>query len=99
MKKFKNFLPCFIIVLSFKANGATCDGNEFLKYDYNYRIGYVAGIYDSFESKYFSCVGAKVKMSQFVDAINNYLKSKPAKRTSSCVDIFHIVIKNEFECK
>jgi hypothetical protein len=84
------------------------DGNSFLEsYEQKnpnakqYLLGYVAGMYDSFERTepaLATCIGSEVRMSQIMDSIAIYLKNNPQIRHLPIYYIYSDALKKQFKC-
>lgn len=105
----KIILSISILLLSFSVSATVITGDKFLKHVKNfednnvteekiYILGYMAGMYDAYEQELTTCVGAKVKMSSLMDAVNIYLKKNPSEREWSVDVSFVIAVKEEWGC-
>lgn len=98
-------LACFLS----NANATIEDGNSFLEHlesgstmRRQYVLGYVAGMYDSYERTDISlaeCLGDRVKMGQIVDTISQYLRNNPQIRHEPLYYHYSVAIKSAFKCK
>lgn len=107
----KKIIATFLLSIFFCSSGmsTTTDGNGFLegldsnnKMQYQFLIGYVAGMYDIYEDidpSLSKCLGSKVKMTQIVDAVAIYLRKNPQIRHYSISEIYPSAIKEIFNCK
>lgn len=96
------YLLSFIVMVAPLASVATtCDGNEFLSYPEQYKIAYVAGVFDAFElyePKISKCIGPKVKISQLSDTLMLHYKNNPQSRHLHCLKQIKIAIKEIWKC-
>lgn len=95
----------FLLLLSINAQAATCNGNSFLQYPEQYRIAYVAGVWDTMEfmsdsikdegsKKFIKCIGPSTKMSQLSDALKNHYELHPESRLHLCSEeLLHVAVK------
>lgn len=88
-----------VLFLSFNSfAGSFCDGNFYIKTSKSFRVGYVAGVWDSMEfqaatlgdkgaKKFVDCIDKKdpsLTTSQLADLLTNHYVAHPEDRGSNC---------------
>lgn len=102
MKPLLFFTFISVLMGASSSNVTTCTGNDFIEYNSQYQIAYIAGALDTMEllnptaSK---CLGTEIKMSQLSDTMVLFLKENPTKRHHHCIDLFEESLILKWNCK